>query len=121
VHVRDSLSVILLISLTALALPTSASFTARRTPAETDPLPAAYFRLLEAGAAKVEQRTNSIPNADLKTLEANSEWRHFPYAILAPAVLYAKRHPSNGRFRDPKMLALANRIGDLLARHLLVA
>ncbi len=113
---RDSLSVILLISMTVLALPTSASFTARRTPAETDPLPAAYFRLLEAGAAKVEQRMNSIPNADLKTLEANSEWRHFPYAILAPAVLYAKRHPSNGRFRDPKMLALAIRIGDLLAR-----
>jgi hypothetical protein len=30
-------------------------------------------------------------------------------------VLFAKRHPQNPRFRDPKMLALATRIGDLLA------
>jgi hypothetical protein len=115
--VRHSLSVILLISLTVFALPTSPSVTARRAQsAGTDPLPVAYFRLLEAGAVKVEQRMNSIPNADLKTIEANSEWRHFPYAILAPAVLYARRHPSNRRFQDPKMLALAIRIGDLLAR-----
>jgi hypothetical protein len=115
--VRHSLSVILLINLTVFALPTSASVTTRRPQsAKPDPLPAAYFRLLEAGAAKIEQRMNSIPNSDLKTLEANSEWRHFPYAILAPAVLYAKRHLSNRRFHDPKMLALAIRIGDLLAR-----
>jgi hypothetical protein len=115
--VRHSLSVILLISLTVFALPTGASVTARRAQsAKTDPLPAAYFRLLEAGAAKVEQRMNSMPNADLKTLEANSEWRHFPYAILAPAVLYAKRHPSNRRFQDPKWLARAIRLGDFLAR-----
>lgn len=80
------------------------------------PLPAAYFRLLEAGAAKIEQRLNALPNADLAALETPiSEWRHFPYAILAPAVLYAKRHPANPRFHDPQMLALALRIGDLLA------
>ncbi len=79
-------------------------------------LPAAYFRLLEAGVAKVEQRLNSIPNANLKTLETPiSEWRHFPYAILAPSVLYAKKHPANPRYHDAKMLALALRIGDLLA------
>ena len=54
--------------------------------ADSDPLPAAYFRLLEAGVAKVEQRLNAILNADLKALETPiSEWRHFPYAILAPA------------------------------------
>ncbi len=79
-------------------------------------LPAAYFPLLEAGTAKVERHLNATPNADLKALEADiSEWRHLPYAILAPAVLYAKRHPKNARYHDPKMLALALRIGDLLA------
>jgi hypothetical protein len=34
---------------------------------------------------------------------------------MAPAVLYAKKHPKNSRYHDPKMLALALRIGDLLA------
>ena len=81
----------------------------------SDPLPAAYFRLLEAGAAKVEQRLNEEPKADLKALESRAGWRHFPYAILAPAVLYAKKHPPNTHYRDAKMLALAVRIGDLLA------
>jgi len=78
-------------------------------------LPGAYFPLLEAGAVQVEQRLNTVPNADLKSLEADSRWRHFPYAIVAPAVLYAKKHEQNSRYRDPKMLALALRIGDLLA------
>ncbi len=80
-----------------------------------DPLPGAYFRLLEAGAAKVEERLNSIPGGDLKAIEATSGWRHFPYAILAPAVLYSKKHPGNARFGDRKMFELAVRIGDLLA------
>jgi hypothetical protein len=80
-----------------------------------DSLPAAYFKLLEAGTAKVERRMNEEPGVDLKALEARPGWRHFPYTILAPAVLYAKRHPDNTRYRDPKMLALALRIGDLLA------
>ena len=81
----------------------------------SDQLPAAYFRLLEAGAAKVDQRLNEEPKADLKALELRAGWRHFPYSILAPAVLYAKKHPANTHYRDPKMLALAVRIGDLLA------
>ncbi len=113
---RQWLLVIPLTIQMVFALSTSVSVTAQRPmAATTDPLPAAYFRLLEAGVEKVEQRMNSIPDADLKTLEARSEWRHFPYAILAPAVLYAKQHPRNTRFRDPKMLMLAMRIGDLLA------
>ncbi len=78
-------------------------------------LPGAYFRLLEAGALEVEHRLNAEPAADLKTLEARPDSRHFPYTILAPAVLYAKPHADNSRFRDPKMLALATKIGDLLA------
>ncbi len=78
-------------------------------------LPKRYFRLLEAGATQVENRLNAQPNADLKSLETGEGWRHFPYAILAPAVLYAKRHPHNPRYGDPRMRALAIRIGDLLA------
>ena len=100
-------SLLLLIALSCVPISTRAA---------PEPLPAAYFRLLEAGTAKVEQRLNSIPNADLKTLETPiSEWRHFPYAILAPAVLYAKKHPANPRYHDAKMLTLALRLGDLLA------
>ncbi len=83
--------------------------------AVTAELPARYFRLLESGSAKVQQRLNDEPSAGLKALEAQPDWRHFPYAILAPAVLYAKQHPDNTHFRDPQMLALAIRIGDLLA------
>jgi hypothetical protein len=78
-------------------------------------LPAAYFRLLEAGSAKIEARLNAEPGADLKKLESQSGWRHFGYAILAPAVLYAKKHPANSRYRDSRMRELAFRVGDLLA------
>jgi hypothetical protein len=107
---RHWVLLLLLIPQTVAALP-------QRAQANTSTsLPAAYFPLLEAGTAKVEQHLNATPNADLKALENPiSEWRHFPYAILAPAVLYAKRHPANARYHDPKMLALALRIGDLLA------
>src|SRR5690242_16467030 len=84
-------------------------------PAAAASLPGAYFPLLEAGAAQVEQRLNDLPNANLKSLETDSQWRHFPYCIVAPAVLYTKKHPENSRYHDPKMLALALRIGDLLA------
>ncbi|MDX2032190.1 MAG: hypothetical protein SF339_16065 [Blastocatellia bacterium] len=78
-------------------------------------LPGQYFRLLAAGAARVETRLNAQPNAGLKLLETGEGWRHFPYAILAPAVLYAKRHPQNPHYRAPQMRDLAIRIGDLLA------
>jgi hypothetical protein len=78
-------------------------------------LPAAYFPLLEAGASKVEARLNAEPGATLKTLEAQNGWRHFGYAILAPAVLYSKKHAANARFRDPRMRDLTFRIGDMLA------
>jgi hypothetical protein len=84
-------------------------------PAAAQALPGAYFRLIETGLARVDQRLNAEPGADLKTLESRGNWRHFPYALMAPAVLYAKQHPQNPRYRDPKMLASAIRIGDLLA------
>ena len=79
-------------------------------------LPRTYFLLLEAGAAKVEARLNAEPSASLKSLESQSAWRHFGYAILAPAVLYSKKHAANPRYRDRRMLELTLRIGDLLAR-----
>jgi hypothetical protein len=78
-------------------------------------LPAGYFRLMEAGAQRVEARLNAEPEADLAALERQPDWRHFGYAILAPAVLYAKQHPANRRYGDPALRALAIRIGDLLA------
>ena len=79
-------------------------------------LPGLYYRLLEAGMAKVEQRLNAGLPADLRALEARGNgWRLFPHNVLAAAVLYARQDPANRRYRDPKMLALAMRIGDLLA------
>jgi hypothetical protein len=78
-------------------------------------MPGAYFPLLDAGAAKVEKRLADQPGADLAALESRPGWRHFPYAILAPAVLYSQKHPDNKRYHDPAMLSLATRIGDLLA------
>ncbi len=79
------------------------------------PLPGGYFPLLEAGARLAEARLNAAAQGGLAELEKEPRWRHFPYAILPPAVLYAKAHPANRRYHDPAMLALAVRIGDLLA------
>lgn len=79
-------------------------------------LPGQYFRLLQAGLAQVEQRLAAEPSSDLKTLEARGDgWRHFPHTVLVAAVLYVKPDPSNPRYQDPKTLALAIKIGDLLA------
>jgi hypothetical protein len=78
-------------------------------------LPGRYFRYMEAGAAQVEARLTAEPNADLESLEKTAGWKHFGYSVLAPAVLYAKRDAANPHYHDTKMLALALRIGDLLA------
>ncbi|MCC6390008.1 MAG: hypothetical protein IT167_05350, partial [Bryobacterales bacterium] len=80
-----------------------------------DALPARYFRLMEAGTARVEAKLKATPGADLKTLEAEASWRHFPYAILAPAVLYAKQHRDNPHYHDKHLLEFAIQIGDMLA------
>ena len=78
-------------------------------------LPDQYFRLMVSGVSQVEEHMNEQPGADLPALEKDSGWRHFPYAILAPAVLYAKRDPANRYYHDPKMLAEAIKLGDYLA------
>jgi hypothetical protein len=71
-------------------------------------LPGRYFELLEAGSRQVEARLDGEPGATLESLETTLGWKHFGYSVLAPALLYARRH-------DAHMLALASRIGDLLA------
>src|SRR6266566_6387651 len=78
-------------------------------------LPAQYFRLLEAGIAQVGKQMGTQPAPNLEALSARPGWKRFPQSILAAAVLYAKKHPANAHYRDPKMLSLAIRIGDLLA------
>src|SRR6185312_3190874 len=74
-----------------------------------------YFRLMEAELPGIAQRLNEAPEANLQTLEAGPNARHFPGAILAAAVLYAKRHATNPACGNHDWLALALRIGDLLA------
>jgi len=83
--------------------------------AQAAPLPQTYFRLLESGTQKVQARLDQDSNISLEKIEKAEGWRHFPYAILAPAVLYSKAHPQNPHHRDREMLDLAIRIGDLLA------
>jgi hypothetical protein len=78
-------------------------------------LPARYFDLMAAGLAAIERRLDAVPGADLQTLEAAPHARHFPGAILAAAVLYAKRHPANPSAGQRRYLELAQRIGDLIA------
>lgn len=70
-------------------------------------LPGKYLELMKSGAAEVARRLAAEPNATLEALEAAPGWRHFPSAILAAAVLYEKQ-------RDPEMLKLAERIGDII-------
>jgi hypothetical protein len=78
-------------------------------------LPGRYFRIMEAGTREVDARLLEEPGANLESLEKTPGWKHFGYSILAPAVLYAKRDPANQYYHNSEMLALAIRIGDLLA------
>ena len=77
-------------------------------------LPARYFELISEGLRPVEQRLATEPLLDLTAAQQTRGWRHFPSAMLGAAVLYAKRHPTNPRYHDPKMLDLALRAGDLV-------
>jgi hypothetical protein len=78
-------------------------------------LPGRYFRLLAAELPAIDRLLSENPKIDLKTIEAKPGARHFPGAILAAAVLYAKQHPDNPHHGERKHLDLALRIGDLLA------
>lgn len=77
-------------------------------------LPGAYFERMAKSVAFVQERLDANgPN--LRALEAGGGGVHFPYAILSPAVLYAKKHSANPDYRNRKMLQQAIVIGDLLA------
>ena len=79
-------------------------------------LPGQYFRLMESGIAQVEQRLAAQPSLDLKAFETDDNgYPLFPHVVLVAAVLYVKQDSSNHRWRDPKMLSLAMKIGDSLA------
>ena len=79
-------------------------------------VPARYYRLLEEGVARVDERLTAEPAVTLSLLEAQPGWTHFPSVILAAAVLYTKAHPANTHRGDAKMLQLALRAGDLVER-----
>jgi hypothetical protein len=70
---------------------------------------------MESATDQVDARLKADPNATLASLDEYFKSIHFPFSILGPAVLYAKQHPDNKRYHDPRMLALALRIGDLMA------
>ncbi|MEP7257588.1 MAG: hypothetical protein ABI687_04355 [Flavitalea sp.] len=70
---------------------------------------------MSVGSDQVAANLKAHPGITLEELEKNSGTRHFPWAILAPAVLYAKKHQTNHRYRDASMLELANHIGDMMA------
>ncbi|MBL7698660.1 MAG: hypothetical protein JNK79_10885 [Chitinophagaceae bacterium] len=90
-------------------------FPAFSQPGEPQTLPARYFWLMSAGSDDVAARLDGKPGITFEELEKEPGSRHFPFTILAPAVLYSKRHSTNKRFHDPKMLALAIRLGDMMA------
>lgn len=77
-------------------------------------LPGRYFELLESGIKRIEKELAAHPQPTLLLLEGGRPFDHFPHAILLPAVLYSKSHPSNKLFGDTSLVVLAKRIGDLL-------
>ena len=79
-------------------------------------LPGKYFQLMQTGIAPVENRFAESDPGDLATLEEQPGWRHFPHALLVAAVLYTKQNPANKRYHDARLLALAKKIGDLVAK-----
>ena len=74
-------------------------------------LPQRYFRLMEAELLQIEKQLATEGAADPKALKTSQ----LPGALLAAAVLYTRDHPANPGHGDPKKLALALKLGDLLA------
>jgi len=79
------------------------------TPLAAPTLPERYFAILEAAIASLEAAR--VPAAP----EARPQGHYYPGALMVATVLFAKQHAANARFGDPKMLALAIKLGDLLA------
>src|SRR5438093_542060 len=70
--------------------------------------PEQYFRLMEAELAPIETRLEADPKAEIGLNEC-------PGVVLAVAVLYSKQHAANPACGDVPKLALALKVGDLLA------
>lgn len=79
-------------------------------------LPGDYFRRMAKWCPVVAARLKKESGATLKELEATPGWYHFPYTILAAAVLYSKQNAENPFYKKQEMLHLALQIGDLLVR-----
>ncbi|MCC7339447.1 MAG: hypothetical protein IT170_00050 [Bryobacterales bacterium] len=77
-------------------------------------LPGAYFERM-AKSVKFAQEMLDKNGPNLRAIEAGGGGTHFPYSILSPAVLYTRQHRDNPDYRNPKMLAQALAIGDMLA------
>jgi hypothetical protein len=70
-------------------------------------LPGRYFELMDSAIATVDP-------AALK-VEQRPKAHFVPGALMVATVLYAKAHPDNHRAGDPAVLALALKLGDILA------
>ena len=66
-----------------------------------------YFPLLNRALAQMDATTVAR--------EAAPKSHHYPGALLVAAVVYAKAHPDNPRAGDAGTLALACKLGDVLA------
>lgn len=106
---KNSVILLSVISLFQIAYPSAAQ---DKGPSA---LPARYFWLMSAGSDNVAAKINGKPDITFAELEKEAGARHFPFAILAPAVLYSKKHNTNKRYHDAAMLALAFRLGDMMA------
>ncbi len=70
-------------------------------------LPGRYFQLMDAGIAQID--------ASALKVEQRPKSHYIPGALMVASVLYAKAHPDNPRAGDAAMLALALKLGDVLA------
>ena len=107
------------ILMTALLIISTFSYAHARVMPVNSPavvLPDQYFRIMDIGIQRLQNRLSELPDGSLSAIEAAPGWRHFPSSILIPAVLYSKEHPANQHYHDQGMLILAERIGDILAK-----
>jgi len=81
---------------------------AQAAAANDSKLPGQYFRLMDGGIAKVRKELAENPDGRMPD-------HYHPGALMTAAVLYAKQHAANPRYKDRAMLALALGLGDRLA------
>lgn len=77
-------------------------------------LPGTYFERMAKSTAYV-QRLLDAHGPNLQAINEAGGGSHFAYAVISPAVLFAKKHSANPHYGDPRMLAQAITVGDMLA------